>query len=546
MVCVPAQNMYPRGEFTLNDRKHNCFPLLSVMAAAVCLIILTAVCRYPKGMVNYKNSDATWHVLYTMQCYDEVPVSEHKFAPLVTLGDESDKGLQWGACVPDRNDRNYYYTSFSGAGFLAPYIFMKLFGLTGSEQTLYLFNTVLFSISAMILIRFLWDVFRESRFRIWVVSAGSLAYLFSPELLHNFGVVYWCHSLMQCTLLLQGYAYYRHRSQGKGKSLFLLLCLVNPYIEWTGYVANGGFFLAELFRYWKTDKVKALKNSAAIAAATVGALLLFLMHFLLVVPPDALLEAMKARFLARNLSAHVPLSALLTGYLSSFRYTFALVAGLAVFAGVLWGGAKAAKQNAQHYTCAVQPWLLFVFCFPVLENVLMIQHAVEYAFDRMKLIFPVVLILCELVNYILLRISKAKWPVIVLAVAAMGCNLFSYMNDPSWVMNADYRADNQILAEYASRFEEDSVMGCERPVRGYLNILFSRGIKEKCKMDALMEYAQEKDVRYAIEIETDAALNYNMYRIEGLEIYDRQQECRQYITVENGRIQVTELAAQIP
>lgn len=83
------------------------------------LVLLTSVIRLHSGEINYHNSDATWHALLTVEAYNETPVSTHLFLPIVTLGDADDKGIPWGATVPDR-EGNYYYTSFSPAGYFLP------------------------------------------------------------------------------------------------------------------------------------------------------------------------------------------------------------------------------------------------------------------------------------------------------------------------------------------------------------------------------------------------------------------------------------------
>ena len=93
-----------------------------VLLAAVCVRVLS-LCRSPGGDINYYNSDATWHVLMTLQAYEETPASVHKFLPIISMGEEMDKGITWGATIPD-GAGNYYYTSFSAAEFVLPCFFI--------------------------------------------------------------------------------------------------------------------------------------------------------------------------------------------------------------------------------------------------------------------------------------------------------------------------------------------------------------------------------------------------------------------------------------
>lgn len=87
-----------------------------ILMAAAIIVVITAAVKYRKGEINYYNSDATWHTLLTIEAYNETSISEHVFLPIVSLGEAEDKGIPWGATIPDRNG-NYYYTSFSPAGY---------------------------------------------------------------------------------------------------------------------------------------------------------------------------------------------------------------------------------------------------------------------------------------------------------------------------------------------------------------------------------------------------------------------------------------------
>ena len=89
-------------------RRHTAAVLI-ILACALSVIV--SAYKYRSGEINYYNSDATWHVLCTIEAYNETPASEHLFLPLVSLGTEQNKYIPWGACVQGK-DGNYYYTSF--------------------------------------------------------------------------------------------------------------------------------------------------------------------------------------------------------------------------------------------------------------------------------------------------------------------------------------------------------------------------------------------------------------------------------------------------
>ncbi len=149
-------------------------------------------------------------------------LSQHLFLPIVSMGGEDDKWIGWGATIPD-SEGNYYYTSFSPAGYFLPWLCMKIFRLPVAEKSLYLFHIGLFCLSAIIFVLLLWEVYRENRYRNLLVIIGVISYVFAPELLHGMGIVYWNQSIMQVTLLLQIYAYYRY-AVNKNEKAGLFFC----------------------------------------------------------------------------------------------------------------------------------------------------------------------------------------------------------------------------------------------------------------------------------------------------------------------------------
>ncbi len=112
---------------------------------------------------------------------------------------------------------------------------------------------------------------------------GMLTYIFSPELFHGMGVVYWHHSIMQVTLLIQMIAYYNLTKFGskKAKIIFYIMVFVNPYIEWTGYMANAGFALTEIALNWRKNRGKGIGEAYIIGVLSMVSFGAFAMHFLM-------------------------------------------------------------------------------------------------------------------------------------------------------------------------------------------------------------------------------------------------------------------------
>lgn len=95
---------------------------MAITMLVVLLSVLVSIVKYRDGEIDYLNSDATWHTLLTVSAYEETPVRDHLFLPIVSFGKEDDKNIPWGSTIPD-DKGNYYYTSFSPAGYFAPWFF---------------------------------------------------------------------------------------------------------------------------------------------------------------------------------------------------------------------------------------------------------------------------------------------------------------------------------------------------------------------------------------------------------------------------------------
>jgi len=491
------------------------------------LVSIVSIMKFKSGEINYLNSDATWHALYTIKCYDETPISQHKFLPIVSLGRTEDKNISWGASIPDSSG-NYYYTSFSPAFFTLGYIFIKLFHLGYTESSLYILNSILFAVSALILAAFLSDLFRKSKYRNAIVITGIILYILQPELLQGMGIVYWAQSLFQVTLIAQIYAYYRWKEYSSKKTfiVFVILGIANPYIEWTGYVANFGFALSELILRWRDDRFKAIVRAEETMLLGVVSFILFCLHYCSTVEPAVFFEALKARFLARNFTTSVSLKSLIPGYGHSFQYTWILlVVILLIYLAFRFIPRKdsISKNSSETSVLLNHKYLLVVSLIPVLENFIMKEHAVSYTYDRMKLIFPIVLVICSCVNFVL-NSTPRKW----IQYVCCGCaivfgilNYHSYANDSAYRWETDYRRDNEKLAEMLSVYRNDAVYGYGGAVRGYLNMTFHTGCYEgSARIQAL---SFEKGKRYAIVLSSPGGA-WNMYDFSGAMIYDNDTE----------------------
>lgn len=503
---------------------------------AVITVIGVAVGKYRSGDINYLNSDATWHTLLTIQCYDETPARVHKFLPIVSLGAPEDKFILWGATISDMKG-NYYYTSFSPVSFFSAYLFIKIFHLPICEKSLYIFNTFLYAVSTILFLIFLYYVMLKGKtpFKIiTVLFTGLISYVFSPELFHGMGMTYWAQSLMQVNLLIQLLAFYLWQTEDSKKAqvIFYIMCVLNPYTEWTGYVANAGFVLAVLFQHKKGDGIKKLLASIGIIIGlTMLSLALFILHFISVVNVKDFFYVVKMRFFARN-TASLPLKnglkSLLKGYLKSFYVLWILAACF-----VIWNIIQNGKIEFRYRI------MMLVLLFPLFENVIMLEHAVSYTFDRMKLSFYLAFMIAELVMQILETAKRKILAAGIIMSMTLLCgikNYSHYVKDTSYVWESDYREKNQRFANMINTEYADSIITTDGYVRGYLNLLFHRGIYEYSSLEQAISMAKEKNKTYAIifntSYENQQESGWTRYKIDGAYIYNMNTGIGDYVYAE--------------
>ena len=482
--------------------------------------MLATVVRYRSGEIDYFDSDATWHTLLTIECYNETPISQHLFLPIVSMGGEDNKWISWGGTIPD-SEGNYYYTSFSPAGYFFPWLCMKIFKMPVTEKSLYLFNNGLFCLSAVILVLLLWAVYEDNKYRNLLTIIGVIAYIFSPELLHGMGIVYWNQSIMQVTLLLQIYSYYEYaiKNEKRARWIFYFTSFINPYIEWTGYVANVGFAIAELIVNYKESKRRGLKKVLLLGMITLLSFGVFCCHYLMRTDTTVFFMALKNRFMARNITTSVLLTDVIGGYLKSFLYLWVVLLVLTIWTFIKKGSVEI-KNGI----------LLLVTAFPIVENIIMKQHALVYTYDRMKASIVLIIILCEIVRNLLdsynAKIINAI--VVVVFVVSAWLNISSYMNNPAYIWEVDYRNSNLKMAEYVVEKYPDAIYASDTLIRGYMNLLFGRGIYEWQSLESAIELANQKEKKTVVYINMDG------YKLLPIHVKDLSSGITTEISIQDG------------
>ncbi len=509
---------------------------ISILCALI-LVIISIIIRIPKEGLYYNNLDATEHTLLTMKCYDETPISVHKFLPIVSLGDSEDKNIKWGDTIPDKQG-NYYYTSFSPVGFVIPYFFVKIFNLPINIYSLYALNSIICILSLVLLIIILCKLFSKYINKNCIILLTTLIYIFSIEVMHSQGVIFWVHSISQLLLLVHFLLFMNYKNK-KAKIAFYLMCIIMPYVEWTGYISNVAFaiilFLKDVI-YNKKITLKSFVKPIFIGIITILSFTLFSIHFLTNLNLHEYIHAIKTRFFARNITnSNVEIMDLLKGYDISYRYinilcSILLLSILSVkeYRNKLWKLVKEYKYE------------IIFFLFIILENFIMLEHAISYTFDRLKFIYILLIVFYIMISTIsLVNLKDNKFiinTIIILLIIISILNVRKYKQVNTGIgyiqENATFLNDKIISTYINDRYNNyNSVMASNKKIRGYMNLLFNRGIYERKNFDDAKQISIDKNKRFFIYLNniTPNSIGYAL-------ILDREENIEYKIYTNNNEL----------
>lgn len=428
---------------------------------------------------NVANLDATYHVLLTVQAYRETPAAVHHFLPLVTLGHAPERGVPWGATVPGANGI-YYYTSFPPAGFVAPYLFFQITRLPLTPFGILVFNLLIHLAATLLLALLTRDALRlagrtdDDAF--WLTLGAAATYLFATESLYSHGVIYWHQSLFQVVLIAQLWAFLRILAGERRSALLLALSVIGPSIEWTGYIADAAIASLLFFTRHPEDPERSEGDEGSpvpaewrplamkvLLCAAVAALL-FLAHVATVISIPTLLSALRARFVERSVH-DASLLALVVGYYRSFS----LLPLLALAAAPVVLRARATLTLPRAVA-----GLLIAATIPLVENLLLLEHASQYAYDRLKALIPICLVLavaCALLDRPARRALATIW------IALLAVNV-AYRPDRTRDMSAAFAHDGALLRGLSKATKRCTVFAVQSYARGWVDLTVQRNVFE--------------------------------------------------------------------
>ena len=510
-------------ESSLCEKKQQPLIMIAGAIGVLLLICLSVALKVDdiRDNTGAPNIEASYHALLTIKALDQGSANDHFYLPSVSLAGKINKGIPWGATIPGRGG-NYIYTSYPSPGFVVPLGFLNVFNLEITLENLANFNFFLGAISSLLLYFFLFELFYRSgtsqKTVVISASVSSVISIFSYEAMLSHGIVYWSQSLSQVILVLFLFLLLRYfkavksgsDTQKKYLPFLLGLAFLMPYTEWTGYIFNTGVIFCCWFKRFESVAYRHLAFYVLIFTFLAG--IFTILHYCLISNLEDVVNAFYDRFFSRNLSKG-SFIALLYGYVVS--YSLFLVA---VFVGLFFLALQ--KMTSKTDLSLFKPMFLLA-SFPLLENVIMLQHASQFSFDRLKLMIP----LAMLLSLALINISRKQQVMLTILIV---CSAFfghsSYMDERAKYLdwNRIDKENKRFAKDVASLVDpECAVYATNNSVRGYINLLFDHGIYEWKSYNQAMELTQQRDGCASVYIKTKLVLT-DLPQILSITLTNRQ------------------------
>lgn len=411
---------------------------------------------------NIRNVEASYHTLLTVKALNENTGSDHFFLPSVTLGGDVNHNVGWGATKPTPTG-SYIYTSFYTPAFILAASFFYFSGLDINLENLSYLNLFIGFITSLFLLSLFLKTkkIRTINDVIFIALPAITVTIFSTEALLSTGVIYWAQSvynLIFAASLFTLYVFLEKRGSSRKSGMILFLCFLGPLFEWTGFIYNIGLMII-FYSYLKNKKL-----ASQIFFVTFLSGFFLVLHYFIALGIENTIIGFVSRFSARTINSNILL--LPYGYVMSYG----LFLALAVF--LLFSFIRN-KSDGKIYIAIV-----FASLFPLIENIIMYQHASQFSFDRLKLIIP----LSILLFIYLCRVKKQYRYMAFLSVLVCSLqNIYAYklLVNNSIIWNITHKSNLEIVQEVKKQTDIScATIATNVSVRGYYNLIFNRNIYE--------------------------------------------------------------------
>jgi len=127
---------------------------------------------------------------------------------------------------------------------------------------------------------------------------------------------------------------------------------------------------------------------------------------------------------------------------------------------------------------------------------------------------------------------------VILSIYIGVTNLVHYKQSKAYIWEVNYRSSNIKLRDYIDKNYDDAVYGFNASVRGYINLLYKRGIHEWQDAHGIAVHVNEKKRRYGVLLlDSDNPKSvWSMNEISSALIYDRYTDKYSYLYLNNGEV----------
>ena len=252
-------------------------------------------------------------------------------------------------------------------------------------------------------------------------------------------------------------------------------------------------------------------------------------------------EILFQRFTKRNITASdITMIDLGKEYLKSYKYmlliclfTFLVILCLKKYRKKLWEIIKEYK------------YVIIFFSFIMLENILLLQHAIAYTFDRLKfsyLLITMFYIMLSTIDTCKETNRREILEMITFILIGMAIiNVIDYKSGKNmYIVEDPYEKNDKMMASYITEnFNHSNSIICNKyKVRGYLNLLFHRGIYEGQTYETSQQITKNKNKRYLIFLDTTGLGNENIVSII---IEDFVENKKYRVSTKNEEVMIEEI-----
>lgn len=426
----------------------------------LCIFAISLAVRWdtfhnaPQGGAYYNTSYSRWtntevntHVLYNIETYRYYPPARHFFASYFYAHDSR--------FMPSKYiESTVVYSSFPPTLFIAPYLIFKLLHVsTLSYTALKIFSLAIHFLCiglVFVLVRTLLP--RRHKYRDVIIPAFCASvYAFTTVTLHNHMAVYWSHQLLQPFFI--GLLIRLTQTNGSLRLRELAIwSFLLAVITWTGFVACLGLILYFALQYWRHRQQRLLRYIATVAISAAAALALIVGQVLFVTGASipAYFDTVANRVEARSFeTGYVTPIQLIVTYVRDVAYDIGAYIFLALVLLVIF---LAIAHRLPSFT-KVQWMILWLATFPIIESIPLIEHDTVYGFGRLKLVLPLLLILCLVAGQLLAQWRWRTQAVILVALlfsipAVIHVHIYQniYGNGPQHTNYAQYVGSDRRFA----------------------------------------------------------------------------------------------------